>query len=48
VTLQVPAAKVQVVLLKVPVLLLVKVTVPVGTIAPVPEESATVTVQVEA
>ena len=34
-----------VVLLKVPVLFVVKVTVPVGTIAPVPEESATVAVQ---
>ena len=30
---------------KVPVLLVVKVTVPVGTIAPVTEESATVAVQ---
>jgi len=30
---------------KVPVLLLVNVTVPVGVIAPVPEESATVAVQ---
>ena len=38
----------QVVELKVPVLLLVKVTVPVGVIAPVPEESATVAVQVDA
>jgi len=36
---------VQVVLLKLPVLLVVKVTVPVGVIAPVPEESATVAVQ---
>jgi hypothetical protein len=34
--------------LKVPVLLLVKVTVPVGVTAPVPEESATVAVQVVA
>jgi hypothetical protein len=39
---------VQLVALKVPVLLLVKVTVPVGVTAPVPEESATVAVQVEA
>ncbi len=41
-----PAASVQLVALKVPVELLVKVTVPVGVIAPVPEESDTVTVQV--
>jgi len=34
--------------LNVPVELLVKVTVPVGVIAPVPEESATVTLQVSA
>jgi len=34
--------------LKVPVLLLVKVTEPVGVTAPVPEASATVAVQVEA
>jgi hypothetical protein len=39
---------VQVGLLKVPVELVVKVTVPVGTIAPVPEESATVAVQLVA
>jgi hypothetical protein len=39
---------VQLVALKVPVLLLVKVTVPVGVTAPVPEESATVAVHVEA
>jgi hypothetical protein len=39
---------VQLVALKVPVELLVKVTVPTGVIAPVPEESATVAVQVEA
>jgi hypothetical protein len=39
---------VQVVELKVPVLLLVKVTVPVGVMAPVPEESATVAVHVVA
>jgi len=39
---------VQLVALKVPVLLLVKVTVPVGVMAPVPELSATVAVQVEA
>jgi hypothetical protein len=48
VTLQVPDASVQLVVPKVPVLLLVKVTVPVGVIAPVPEESATVAVHVEA
>ena len=46
-TLQLPALKVHVVELNVPVLLLVKLTVPVGVIAPVPEESATVAVQVE-
>jgi len=39
---------VQLVALKVPVLLLVNVTVPVGVTAPVPEESATVTLQVSA
>jgi len=39
---------VQVVELKVPVLLVVNVTVPVGVTAPVPDESATVAVQVEA
>jgi hypothetical protein len=44
----VPADRVHVVLLKVPVLLLLKVTVPVGVIAPVPEESATAAVQVVA
>ena len=38
----------QVVLLNVPVELVVKVTVPVGVIAPVPEESATVAVQLVA
>ena len=38
----------QLVALKVPVELLVKVTVPVGVIAPVPEESATVTLHVSA
>jgi hypothetical protein len=48
VTLQVPDAKVQLVALKEPVLLLAKVTVPVGVIAPVPDESATVAVQVDA
>ena len=37
----------QVVALKVPVLLVVKLTVPVGVMAPAPDESATVTVQVE-
>ena len=36
----------QLVALKVPVALLVKLTEPVGVIAPAPEESATVTVQV--
>jgi hypothetical protein len=46
VTLHVPAARVQVVLLNVPVEFVVKVTVPVGVIAPVPDASATVTVQV--
>ena len=46
-TLQVPLARVQLVALKVPVELLVKVTVPVGVTAPVPEPSATVTVQVD-
>ena len=44
-TLQLPALNVHVVELKVPVLLLVKLTVPVGVMAPVPEESATVAVQ---
>jgi hypothetical protein len=39
---------VQVAELKVPVELVVKVTVPVGVIAPAPEESATVAVQVDA
>jgi len=39
---------VQVVEVNVPVLLVVKVTVPVGTTAPVPEESATVAVQLVA
>jgi len=48
VTLHVPEDRVQLVALKVPVLLLVKVTVPVGVIAPVPDESATVAVHVEA
>jgi hypothetical protein len=46
VTLQVPEASVQVVELKVPVELVVKVTVPVGVVPPVPEASATVAVQV--
>jgi hypothetical protein len=45
VTLHVPEARVQLVELKVPVLLVVKVTVPVGVTAPVPDASATVTVQ---
>jgi hypothetical protein len=48
VTLQVPEARVQLVALKVPVEFVVKVTVPVGVTAPVPEESATVAVHVEA
>jgi len=48
VTLQVPAARVQVAELKVPVELVVKVTVPVGVTAPVPEVSATVAVHVVA
>jgi hypothetical protein len=39
---------VQLVALNVPVLLVANVTVPVGVIAPVPEESATVAVHVEA
>jgi hypothetical protein len=44
----VPEARVQVVVLNVPVELVVNVTVPVGVTAPVPEESATVAVQVDA
>ena len=47
-TLHVPAARVQVALLKVPVLLVVNVTVPVGVTAPAPEASATVAVHVDA
>jgi hypothetical protein len=46
VTLQLPEASVQVAELKVPVELVVKVTVPVGVMAPVPDESATVAVHV--
>jgi hypothetical protein len=47
VTLHVPLARVhEAAGVKVPVELVVKVTVPVGVIAPVPEESATVAVQV--
>jgi hypothetical protein len=46
VTLQLPLARVQVAELKVPVLFEVKLTVPVGVTAPVPDESATVAVQV--
>jgi len=42
----VPDARVHVAELKVPVLLVVNVTVPVGVTAPVPDASATVTVQV--
>ena len=45
-TLQVPEARVQVVALNVPVLLVVKLTVPIGVTAPVPEASLTVTVHV--
>ena len=45
-TLHVPEARVQVVALKVPVLLVVKLTVPVGVTAPAPEASLTVTVHV--
>jgi hypothetical protein len=41
----VPADRVHVVETNVPVLLVVKVTVPVGVTAPVPEESATVAAQ---
>jgi hypothetical protein len=48
VTLQLPALKVHVVELNVPVELLAKLTVPVGVMAPVPEESATVAVQFDA
>jgi len=42
----VPALRVQLVALKVPVLLLAKLTVPVGVTAPAPEESVTVAVHV--
>ena len=45
-TPQLPLARVQVAELKVPVELVVKVTVPVGVMAPVPDESATVAVHV--
>ena len=48
VTLQVPAARVQVAELNVPVLFVVNVTVPVGVTPPAPDASATVAVQVEA
>ena len=48
VTLQLPADRVQDVALNVPVEFEVKVTVPVGVTAPVPDESATVAVQVDA
>jgi hypothetical protein len=48
VTLQVPEDRAHVVLLKEPAALVVNVTVPVGVIAPVPEESATVAVHVVA
>lgn len=43
-----PADSVQLVELKVPVLLVVKVTIPVGVTAPAPEESATVALHVVA
>ncbi len=43
-----PAAKVHDVALNEPVLLLVKLTLPIGVTAPAPEASATVTVQVVA
>jgi hypothetical protein len=46
VILHVPEARVQLVALKVPVEFVVKVTVPVGVIAPVPELSGTVAVHV--
>ena len=45
--MHVPDTRVQVVELKVPVLLVVKVTVPVGTIPPAPDASETVAVHVE-
>jgi hypothetical protein len=45
---QAPEDRAHVVELKVPVLLVVNVTVPVGVTAPAPEESATVAVQVVA
>ena len=48
VTLQLPAVRVQVVELNVPVEFVVKETDPVGVTAPVPEVSVTVAVQVEA
>jgi hypothetical protein len=48
VTLQLPADRVHVVDEKVPVLLVVNVTVPVGVTAPVPDASAAVAVQVDA
>ena len=47
-TLHVPDARVHVGELKVPVEFVVKLTVPVGVIAPAPEESATVAVHVDA
>ncbi len=47
-TLHVPEARVQLVALNVPVLPVVKLTVPIGVIAPVPEVSATVAVHVVA
>ena len=46
-TLHVPETSVHVVLLKLPVLLVVNVTVPVGVIAPAPEASATVAAQLD-
>ena len=47
-TLHVPDTRVHVAELNVPVELVVKVTVPVGVTAPVPEASLTVAVQVDA
>lgn len=46
VTMQLPEARMHVVLLKLPVLFVVNVTVPVGVTAPVPEASETVAVHV--
>ena len=46
-TLHVPAARVQLVALNVPVLFEVKLTLPVGVTAPAPDASVTVTVHVD-